>query len=352
MSSLTNKYGETIDQRQPLPVVGVQSSQISQITNEVVTPKGKSAAGAVVLIQTVFRPIRGSHWEEQDNLIYSAFSDSQKRNADVSWLTAFVETNGSAAFTIHDPDLNLENLFESRTGTVKSFVAKVTDKEGKSLYGWIFGVAVSGSVYTFDVVNNRLTETRNWVGDISEFDAANVVKVEIFEYKSTLVFAGGALLEEVRCPREFSKDRQLQLVHAAKILNNGQYIVDRTRGEIIGKLATADAITVSYEINSGGDSLAPAYENNNLERAMVVEAYDSDSITTATTTAVKATDGVLGGVSVLATLTGTVTINDGGGTKVVLPIGLPVGFHKLPFVMTGEIEVVTSAADNIVVYFL
>jgi hypothetical protein len=97
---------------------------------------------------------------------------------------------------------------------------------------------------------------------------------------------------------------------------------------------------------------APLYEDSDLERAKVVEAYDSTPITTATTTAVKATDGVLGGVSVLATLTGTVTINDGGGTKVVLPIGLAVGYHKLPFIMTGEIEVVTSAADNIVVFFL
>lgn len=97
---------------------------------------------------------------------------------------------------------------------------------------------------------------------------------------------------------------------------------------------------------------APLYENEDIERAMVVEAFDSRPITTATTTAVKTGDGIVGGVSVLATLTGTVTINDNVGTKAVLPIGLPVGYHKLPFKMTGKIEAITSAGDNIVFFFL
>lgn len=97
---------------------------------------------------------------------------------------------------------------------------------------------------------------------------------------------------------------------------------------------------------------APLYEDDNIERALTAEAYDSVAITTATTTAVKSGDGVLGGIAILATLTGTVTINDSNGTKCVLPIASAVGYRPLPFKMTGEIEVITSAADNIIVFFL
>ena len=78
--------------------------------------------------------------------------------------------------------------------------------------------------------------------------------------------------------------------------------------------------------------------------------YRSTRITTATTTAVYAGVAVLRGIFVEATLTGTATFNDSVGTKMILPIGFPVGYHpEINMLFSGKLEVVTSATDRIVV---
>ena len=80
--------------------------------------------------------------------------------------------------------------------------------------------------------------------------------------------------------------------------------------------------------------------------------YRSTRITTATTTQASgaSTSAVLRGIFVEATLTGTATFNDSVGTKMILPIGFPVGYHpEINMLFSGKLEVVTSATDRIVV---
>lgn len=74
-------------------------------------------------------------------------------------------------------------------------------------------------------------------------------------------------------------------------------------------------------------------------------------ITTATTTAVKTGGGSVHQVIIEAALTGTATLNDGLGTKVLLPIGFPAGSYQLDIAFATKIEVVTSAADKLVVVY-
>ena len=78
--------------------------------------------------------------------------------------------------------------------------------------------------------------------------------------------------------------------------------------------------------------------------------YRSSRITTATTTAVKATGGIVRHVLVEVALTGTATFNDRVGTKLILPIGA-AGLYHLDMLFAGKIEVVTSATDRLVVVY-
>lgn len=253
---IRNQYDETLDSTQPLPVIAMQANEKTAVS-ETLTYNGKAAAGAVTINSTTQKPIMSvegdqvaSHWELKKNQVYKAVADALAKAGDPR-LTSVTETNGSAAVVINDADRDLELLYESLTTTVKRYVIKVTDKVGGSLYGWIFGVAKSGNVYTIDVVNNRLTETQNWVGTLASFDNTNLAKVEIFRYNSPLTFATGTTLtEEVVCPREYSKSWQAAMDYAEN-LTNGQYFVDYLRGRIIGKKADGTASeTIGYTVVS------------------------------------------------------------------------------------------------------
>lgn len=79
--------------------------------------------------------------------------------------------------------------------------------------------------------------------------------------------------------------------------------------------------------------------------------YRVTRITTATTTAVKAASGVLNRLVVEVATTGTVTINDNTGTKVILPTSWPAGVVNLDIGLAGKIEIVTSAADRVVAIY-
>jgi len=72
-------------------------------------------------------------------------------------------------------------------------------------------------------------------------------------------------------------------------------------------------------------------------------------ITTATTTAVKAAGGVVHRIVIGATAAGTITLNDGVGTKLVLGTSYPVGSYELNIECATKIEVVTGAASDITV---
>lgn len=254
-AKLRNQYGETQDPTQPLVVDSVEAQQVQSIS-ETITYNGKAAAGAISINSTGFKSIVsaigdrvGSYWGLDKNKVYEAVADGDPNKGD-HWLLSLVETNGSAAFVVYDPTINLENAFESTTGTVKRFVAKLTDKAGNVLYGWILGVAASSGNYTFDICNNRLTETRNWVGTLDSFDSTALQKVEIFNYSSSLTFGTGTTAtEEVACPREYSKSKKAQIDYAIRYLSNGQYIVDYQRGWVIVKKAdTTASETITYNV--------------------------------------------------------------------------------------------------------
>lgn len=244
---LRNQYNETLDPTQPLVVADAATRRVVEHT-ETLIYNGKAAAGAVTINSTAQKPVVtvegdqvASHWELEKNKVYEALVDSQAKPG-TPRLQAVTETNGSADITIYDDAKDLEALFESATTTVKRFVAKVIDKDGNSLYGWIFGVAASSNVYTIDVVNNRLTETQNWVGTLGNFDNTSLQKVEIYRYNSPISFGTGTTLtEEVQCPREYSKSWEQVLNYAIRNLSNGQYFVDYMRGRIVGKKADATA---------------------------------------------------------------------------------------------------------------
>ena len=104
-------------------------------------------------------------------------------------------------------------------------------------------------VYTIDIVDNRVTETQDWVGSLAGFDNTAIEKIEIFKYSSSLAFVTGTTLtEEVMCPREYSKKWENPVVFAES-LDNGQYFVDYMRGRIIGKRADGTANeTITYNI--------------------------------------------------------------------------------------------------------
>lgn len=74
-------------------------------------------------------------------------------------------------------------------------------------------------------------------------------------------------------------------------------------------------------------------------------------ITSATTTAVKASAGVLRRIIIGTTAAGTITVNDGSGAKLVLGASFPVGSYQLDIRCSGKIEVVTAAASDITVIF-
>lgn len=252
---LRNQYNETLDPTQPLPTDSVEAQKVTSVS-ETITYNGKAAAGAITINSTAQKAIVSvegdqvaSHWELEKNKVYEALVDSQAK-VGAPRLQAVTETNGSADITVYDDAKDLEALFESATTTVKRFVAKVTDKDGNSLYGWIFGVAASSNVYTIDVVNNRLTETQNWVGTLGNFDNTSLQKVEIYRYNSPISFGTGTTLtEEVQCPREYSKSWEQVLNYAIRNLSNGQYFVDYMRGRIVGKKADATASeTITYKV--------------------------------------------------------------------------------------------------------
>lgn len=80
-----------------------------------------------------------------------------------------------------------------------------------------------------------------------------------------------------------------------------------------------------------------------------IPSYRSTHINSATTTAVKTGTGTLHRIIVGTTAAGTITVNDGLGTKLVLGASYPVGSHEMNIECTGKVEVVTGAASDITV---
>lgn len=260
---LRNQHGETINGQIPLQTDSVEAQETVPVA-PTLTYNGKAAAGAISVSSVALKPIIeslgsrvASFWGEKQNLVYSAFADGNSKK-ESSWLLSVTETASSAAITIYDPAKNLEEMFESVTGTVKRFVVKVYDKSGGTLYGWVRGISVSSNVYTFEIFNNRLTEGgQSWIGTLANFDNSNLEKVEIYFYNSSVSFGTGTCFtEEVQCPEEYSKNREKQLKFAETLLN-GQYFIDYWRGEFIGvKADTTASEVLTYNVWSSEVTLS------------------------------------------------------------------------------------------------
>lgn len=254
---LRNQHGELVDSTQPIPTNSIGAKTLAT-QSETIVYNGKAATGAITVVSTSVKPIMSvegdqvaSHWNNEKNKVYEVVSEKQNTKKDTKWVLSVVLTAGAAEVNVYDPNSNLENMFESLTGTVKRFVLHISDTDGNELYGWVFGVAKSGNTYTLDIVNNRLSETRNWVGDASVFKSGKIKSLSVYRYNSSVVFGTGTCLtEEVVCPREYSKSWRSQIGYASK-LSNGEYFIDYYRGRIIGvKADTTASESVSYKVLS------------------------------------------------------------------------------------------------------
>jgi len=77
----------------------------------------------------------------------------------------------------------------------------------------------------------------------------------------------------------------------------------------------------------------------------------STRITSATTTTVKATTGMVHRIVIEVALAGIVTFNDNDGAVLILPVAIPAGSYELNLAFNGKIEVVTAGADRLVVAY-
>jgi hypothetical protein len=79
--------------------------------------------------------------------------------------------------------------------------------------------------------------------------------------------------------------------------------------------------------------------------------YRSNRITTATTTPVKTSSGILHALVVEVASAGITTVNDANGAKLILPAAWPIGLYLLDLECAGKIEIVTAGADRIVAIY-
>jgi len=206
----------------------------------------KDAAGVCVLIDLAYDKIRsakgaqvGSFWGDESNRVLAPTQGQ-----------GFVETDGSAAVALLATS-DLEELLESVT--FGRYVLKVTDSAGNVLYGWIGGVAESGTTYTFSIYNGTNITTQNWFqGGATSFNGAGGVTVEVFEYTSSLSYGASATLsEEVPWPDNLENEGK-SIHNFMSSLDAGQYAVDYVGGRVAVKKAdAADTVTFTYKIKAG-----------------------------------------------------------------------------------------------------
>lgn len=260
----------------------------SEIVNIAAAGYVKDAVGSTVVVELKKKPIGdfggsavGSFWGDERNLQYE------------HQIQSVVKTDGTAAFTVSDTTIDLEKLFESVTKG--RYVAKIFDKNGKALYGWIGGVSVVGSIYTFTVFNSKALATQNWFqGGAATFNAADAKNVQIFRYATSLDFGAATVITE-EVPLRFPEGSKYGRGEYAILstLSNGQYAVDYVNAKIYLRKATADdTVTATYLITAG---IA------NLGSGATIDIGNIQELAASTTTAgtVAATNGA-GGTTIIA----------------------------------------------------
>lgn len=336
MNFLTNKYGQEVDQWNPLSVndVSISYDKVS-ISGETVTFV-TGAAGFSQSVSLDKAPVMnllgdrvGSHWREARNLRCS----NEYRMADAR-ITGLVETATSATVTIWDPEFNLEQLFESPAATGK-FVIVVRDPSGGTLYGFIGGVAASGNSYVLDVYSSPALSTQSWVGTLADFAlVANSTQFEIYSNESSISWTTGTILtKEVKFPEHAQNDPQA-LTQFLDGLANGEYGVDYERGIIHYKKATTGTSdTIAYTsraatavtITSGGSSGSADVYTTIAHGSKVVATAGTPEVFGASTTIAKidiqAYIGNAGNVAIGGSNTVDASATLGTGTGILLEPG-------------------------------
>jgi len=258
----------------------------SQTFNLVSGAYVKDAAGSTIALQATAFPILnlegsavGDYWGNPKNLQYE------------KQLTSVTETDGAAVCVVSDADYDLEKLFES-TG-VGRYMAKVYDKTGLYLYGWIGGITKSTNKYTLSVYSDKTISTNNWFQqDATSFDSDNVATLQIYKNTSSIAWGSSdTFTEEV----PYNEAENMGEIGILKSLTNGQYAVDYSKGRILARKANADD-TEAITYNSWTSKSDATFVTGDIEIGAVElkdGATDNRAVINAANTARAATDKVL-----------------------------------------------------------
>lgn len=243
MNFLTDERGKNIKPQNPLPVDNVRSaSEREAISAESVTLVTGAAGftGSVALdkapIANLIGDGVGSFWRRPDNLLLSTENNKLV-------VTAVTETATAATVTVSSADYDLEELLEIPSGTAKAII-EITDPSGGTLYGYIGGIAETGTSYVINVYNTAAFGAQSWVGTLSGFTFATGTRVEIYRNSSSFAWVTGTILtQEV----DFGDGKDV--VKFLDSLSNGQYGIDYGRGTVHYKKATTGTSdTCNYSV--------------------------------------------------------------------------------------------------------
>jgi hypothetical protein len=282
---LTDPRGKEIKPQNPLSVDNVRvASEREQISSESVTFVTGAAGftGSVALdkapISNLLGNAVGSFWRKDENrLLGSDLGDGRGMN-----VTAVVETAASATVTISSPSFDIEELFETPSGTARA-VIELTDRSGGTLYGYVGGVVESGTSYTIDVYDTPTLATQSWVGTLGSFTFATGTRFAIYRNNSSFAWVTGTVLaQEVDFPDGGD------VVGFLDGLTAGQFGIDYGKGTIHYKKATTGTSdTCNY-------SILKSYQTASISGTVTVDSEFpaaqavSDAVVNPTTTSVMA----------------------------------------------------------------
>lgn len=237
----------------------------TEVLNTAASAYVKDAAGSTLTMQLlggiVLNPegsAVGKYWGDSENMSYERK------------LNTLIQTDGAAEFSVYDPNTDLEKIFESVT--FGRYIAIAYDQNGLSLKGYIGGVAVSASVYTFSMYSESSLSNQNWFELDSTGFSTKLATVQIYKNTSSLVFASAdTFTEEV----PYNEKQGLDDFSLFQSLTNGQYAIDYERGTIRARKANADDTeSVTYMTYASYPYISPSGttvgENSNITQVDTV----------------------------------------------------------------------------------
>ena len=246
--TLRRENGVPINNQNPLQVNDVsQAMDKEAVTGETVTLI-TGAAGFTGVVSLDKKPISnldgdrvGSFWRTPWNKVCSS---EQEQGIKV---VAVTETATAADVTIESGVLDLEELFETPSGNLE-YIIELTDESGDTLYGWVKGVAETGSSYVLSIFSEMAGSTQSWVGTLSAFTFSEKTQFAIYRSQTSIAWTTGtALTKEVPLPSDIRK-----LGEFLDGLSNGDYAIDYERGTIYYKKATTGTSdTIAYTVLTG-----------------------------------------------------------------------------------------------------